>query len=508
VKLGGRPLAAAKIVEAPSDGGYSLEAKVPWSALPKSRTVRIGYRGAVFFHDADASSRPETVIGTSEKRDYAHLPPLSLAPELALGSGLLRERNIQAAPSQNLLANVVGDALDERVLVYGPYLVVLGPGYREGRQYYYRDLEGTLLGFEVKDVTGDGRDDFFIKKRVQGSKGWVEVAEVLSYHGGSETPEPVFAQELRLAIGDDAMIENELRITGRGRGTQISLRATKARGIDQGSFARESNTGAEPVLLPWGEVTGQTFEFRDGRFVVRGETKGRGASAPAPAAAPRARPEPRPRGASWAKAAAQADPDGVYAHYKKQRDVRGKAKFDLRANLAEGAGKERVVVHDRDLVVFGEEFLGGRGFAAVELVAFARGADIKKLSTRDITRDGKQELVIEGVIESPMPDDLGGGVMKREVVMVYKVVGQQLERVFAAEVARNVGDKRVEATLRFTEGRIIELSPGRASGYSERTYPWRQKTTPDGGFEPLVLPWSGIDKVRLRFDGQKFARID
>ena len=159
VKLGGRPLAAAKIVEAPSDGGYSLEAKVPWSALPQSRTVRIGYRGAVFFHDADASSRPETVIGTSERRDYAHLPPLSLAPELALGSGLLRERNIQAAPSQNLLANVVGDALEERVLVYGPYLVVLGPGYREGRQYYYRDLEGTLLGFEVKDVTGDGRDD-------------------------------------------------------------------------------------------------------------------------------------------------------------------------------------------------------------------------------------------------------------------------------------------------------------------------------------------------------------
>jgi hypothetical protein len=212
-----------------------------------------------------------------------------------------------------------------------------------------------------------------------------------------------------------------------------------------------------------------------------------------------------PKGASWQKASGP-EVSKVYAHYKKQRKVRGRPRFDLSADLAEGKEAERLVIHNRDLVVFGPGFRGGRGFAAVELESFEKASDIRKVTTRDVTGDGKDEIVIEGLIHSPMPADLGGGTMRREVVMIYKLEGGQFERIFAAELARNIGNKRVEARISFPGRKTIVLKPGRARGYDEGTYPWRQKMSPEGDFEPLLLPWGGVAQVRVKYDGKRFTR--
>ena len=156
--------------------------------------------------------------------------------------------------------------------------------------------------------------------------------------------------------------------------------------------------------------------------------------------------------------------------------------------------------------MFGSGFKGGRGFAAVELASFEKAGDVKKVSTRDVTGDGKDEIVVRGLIRSPMPDDLGGGDMRREVVMIYKLAGGQFDRVFAAELARHIGSKRVEAKMAFVGKKAIQLKPGRAVGYDEGTYPWRQKMAPEGDFEPLLLPWGGVEKVKLTYDGRRFTR--
>jgi hypothetical protein len=510
VKQCGVPVPGAKIVEAPSGGGYTLEALIPWRAIPKSATLRVGYRGAIFLHDADSSRVPETVIGTADSHAYSDLPPISMAAELSLGSGLLRKRNIVSAPKQNLLANVVGDKLLERVLVYDRYLVILGPGYRGGAQYYFRDLEakagrGDLIAFQVKDLTGDGRSDLLIRKRVRGAKGSVEVMEILSYHPGGETPTAIFAQEVVLDLGGKK-VANEVRLVGGGRQTRITLAPGKSEGVDPSRFRQVSNTGANPVLVPWGSIASQTYGLRDGRFVVIDEKtqEATGSSVQLPGPSPSS--SPSPKGASWQNKPA-GDAAAVYAHYKKQRNVSGRARFDLSADLAEGDDKERLVIHGRDLVVFGSGFRGGRGFAAVELASFEKAADIQKVTTRDLTRDGKHEILIRGVIRSPLPEDLGGGSMRREVIMVYKASGAQFERIFAAELARNVGNKRVEAKLTFKKGKYaIQLEPGRAKGYDEGTYPWRQKDGSEGDFEPLLLPWGGIKRVLLHFDGTRFVR--
>jgi hypothetical protein len=199
-------------------------------------------------------------------------------------------------------------------------------------------------------------------------------------------------------------------------------------------------------------------------------------------------------------------PEQVYAHYKKQRDVTGAPRWDLSVDLAEDDQKERLVVHHRDLVVFGPGFREGRGFAAVTLTNFERDSDLESVTTRDVTGDGKHEMVVKGVLRSTLPDDLGGGEALLEVVFVYELKAGQFDRIFAAQVGRRVGQKRVNATLSFGTGGNIELRPGKAVGYAQDTYPWLQKSDPDGEVEPLLLPWGGIDRVRLRYDGRKFVR--
>jgi hypothetical protein len=518
VKEGSRKIGGAEIVEAPQKGGYSLEAKIPWSAIPESKTIRVGYRGALFVHDADSGGSVETILGTAESRAYAELPPISTAPELALGSGLLRERNITAAPRYNLIADLVGDDLFERVLVYDRFLVILGPGYRGGEQYYYRDL-GTadVPLFQLADLTGDGRAEALVRRRIAGPKGGVEVLEVLGYQGDSETPSSLFAQEVAVTLDDGAEIENEVKISGSGTRTRITISAGKASGIDHGS--PESITGATPVLAPWGPVTSQTFAVKDGEIVLASEKRREADVEPEPdgpppdrvahdAPSPKPKPEPA-KVAVWTKSqSSDGDVDRVYALYKKQRKVSDEPRWDHSADLVGGGDKERLVVHGRDLVVFGPGFREGRGFSALTLSSFENDEDITSVSVKDVNRDGHAEIVVRGEIRTPLPDDLGEGEIHRDVVFLYMVKGEVIERVFAAEVGRRVGDDRIESKITFLKkGKFhIELKPGKAVGYTEDTYPWKQKTAPEDGVEPILLPWGGIDKVRLRYDGSVFAR--
>ncbi len=468
------PIAGARVVEAPSPNGWSIEAAIPWKTIPRSDVVRVGYRGALVVHDVDGA-REETVLASADSLAYASLPPLSTEPELSLGAGLLREKGLTAAPLYNLLADVVGDKRLERVLVYDRYLAILGPGYRDGQQYFYRDLGTTeLVRFEVDDVTGDGRGDFIVRKRA----GAAELVEVLSYHGDSETPEEVFSQSLAP--------RDTIRV-GHGKGAKIAVTI---------------------------DGTTKTFAFRDGKFALdagsdeSASTPPPSLPVPAPAPAPISPPPPPPPSSPPPPAKPKKDPNGpdtnaVYNLYKQKRGVTGKARFDFQADVAEDGAKERVVVHGSDVVVFGPGFRGGRSFAAVTLGVDA--ADIEDVSAKAVSGTGKSDIVVRAKMRAPLPDDLGPGEMVRAVVMVFAVRDSSIDRVFAAEVGRRVGDKHVEDKLTLGSG-TIEITPGRATGYDEQSYPWKQKDAPDGGFEPLLLPWGGIARVKLKFDGKEFVR--
>jgi len=398
----------------------------------------------------------------------------------------------------------------ERILVYDRFLVVLGPNYRDGTQYYFRDLavdadEGMLPEFELRDLTGDGRDDILLRRRMKGSDGEVEAVEVLSYHGGGETLEPVFAHEVKLKLTAGGTIENRVEVRGSGSRTRIIVHAGKDEGMNRARFERASNTGGLPVLVPWGAVASQTHELKNGKFVVGDETSKKPVRVVEAAPAPR-RPSPKRPPPKRVAESSSAKMKRVYDLYKKRAKVSGRPRFDISANFAEGEQSERLVVHRRDLVLFGPGIRDGRAFAATTLSAFEKDGDLKKVESHDVTGDGRHEIIVRGVVRAKMPKDLGGGELLREVVYIYALRRGALERIFGAELGRVVGSKSVRAKLSLGRGRLT-LKAGQARGYDEKSYPWRQKTEPEAnGFEPLVLPWSGVDRVRLAYDGKVFKR--
>ncbi len=502
-KSRGGAIAGAKVVESPHEGGWSLEASIPWSAFPESARVRIGMRGAIFVHDADGGSAIKNIVGTAPSSSYAQLPPLSTESEQALGDGLMRDKGISSAPKCNLVVDVVGDAMKERVLVFDKYLVVLGPNYRKGTEYYFTEIDGDVTSCEARDVTGDGLADIILKKRFGTGSRTRDVLAIISYANGGEVPQPIFQHEIAISA-DVGSVVNDLTFMPDGGKSAIRLTPGRAQGATAGNWREPTENSWDPALLPWGTVASQLFKFSGGKFEKASEEKQAGVAAPAPRATAVSSAEDGMPKAPPPPSSAELQ-ERVYDSYKKDRGVSGHPRFDLAVDVSGDARAERVLVHDRDIVIFGKGFKGGTGYTYLTLSQFAAASDILEVTARDVTGDGKAEILVRGVQHAPAPANAGGPTMDREVVLVFTLQGDQLRRIFAAETARAVGKKRIAGTIAFKSGEI-QLGPGRATDWNEKSYPFGQDSGPVGGYEPLILPWGGGQPARYKWNGQGFAR--
>ena len=498
----GAAIPSARVVEAPRNGGWSLEASVPWSAFPQAKLVRVGLRGAIFVHDADASATVETIVGTAPSPAYASLPSINTESEQSLFDGLLKEKNLRAGPRYNLLADVAGDAMKERILVFDRWLVVLGSSFRKGSQYYYGDLGvpgDQIPSCEVRDLTGDGQSEIILRKRFVSGSRTREMIQVMSF-GAGEAPLPIFQHELSVST-DAGSVSDDIAFTTDGGKTAIKITPGKATGFNAGNYREPTETAYDPVILPWGTVASRTYKFNGKEFSKSGEEKQSPSAAPVAASAmdatlPKAPPPP----------SAGELQEKVYDLYKRDRGVSGRPRFDFAADLAGDKQAERVLLHERDLVIFGKGFKGGTGYTFLTLSPFATPADILDVSARDVTGDGKVEILVKGVIHASAPRDAGGGTVDREVVMIYQLATDGLKRIFSAEIARSIGKKRVQGTIGFGgKGDEIELAPGKSVEWTEKTYPFNQDPSAVGGIEPLILPWSTARAVRYRWNGSAFT---
>lgn len=503
----GKTIAGAKVIEAPRSGGWTLEASIPWSAFPPASTTRVGLRGAIFAHDADRSTTIEASVGTAPTASYESLPPVSIESEQALGESL-KAKKIRNVPRFNLIADVAGDALKERVIVFDHVLVVLGPTFRKGAEFFWTDLgvdasAGMLPSCETRDLTGDGQAEIILRKRLGKPKNYREYLQVLQF-GKSDAPTMIFQTEIGI-VTEKGSVANEVRFAADGAKTAITITPGQAKNFDAGNYAESRETSMDPALLPWETIASRTYKWNGSRFVKAGEEKQ--ASTPAPVAAVTTGP------ASQAQAQRPAGPsmsemlERVYGQYKRDRGVTGKPRFSLSADVTGDSGAESVLLHDRDLVVFGNGWKGGTGFTYMSLGQFAKGTDISDVSTTDLTGDGKAEIIVKGKIQGATTNE---GQMSRDVLFVYQMVdGEGLKRVFAVETARSMGRKRVEGTVKFVKagrGTDIEVSSGKAIEWNGGNYPFMQDTGPVGGVEPLILPWSNLPPVRYRWKTNGFSK--
>lgn len=498
----------AKVVEAPRKGGWSLEASIPFAAIAGASTTRIGLKGGVFVHDADGSSTVEAIAGTTSKLDT--LAALLTTAEQSLVDGLVKDKKL-GEPTFDLVANVTGDALTERVTVFSQHLTVVGPGFRKGTEFYWNDMavSGSTMTVErvqTKDLDGDGRDELVLLKRFtkSGQKTKRDVLQVMTFSGG-ETAEVAFQHEVGIENAKGS-IKNEVAFTTDGGKPALVIKPGVAKGLEEKSYDEATEGSFDPVLLPWGTIDSQTYKWKGKTLTkVAEKTHAKPALEPAKPIEGKA-PSPPSTGPEKATTKPKEhNSDKVLELFKKDRKATGTPKHDLRADCAEGSETERIVVFGRDLAVFGPGFKGGTSYVFMTLPV-AAASDLKSVAVKDVTGDGKAEIVVRGILKAKGPNKED---VDREIEFVYRVSSEGVKRVFAAEISRTIGKQSIVGAIAYAAAksdRRVVLSAGKAVGFTKESYPFNQDASGVGGIEPLLLPWSDKKELRYRWTGSAFDK--
>jgi hypothetical protein len=524
----GAVVRGAKIVEAPASGGLHVEAQIPWSAFPEAAKVRVGLRAAVTYTDASSPGSVSAILGTSPGKSGRALPAFLLEAEEGLESQLRKPNGIASA-SREAYGNVSGDAMVERVAVFGDSLAIVGPHFRGGKEFYFADLgvkgAGMITRLELIDFDGDGRDEIVIQKRVGTAEKYREVLTVMKV-GTDDTPWQALAQEVGIKTAD-GKIENHVSL----KNGVIELSQGQAEGFDPATYAEPVFDTTGSALLPWEGTTRRTFQWQ-GKAFEKTEDEGGGARrATSRANSSNSRKSSRKKGpasgdrspsgyhgASGDRSEPAAPPaprapssdellDRVYALYRKDRGVgASRPSFDFVTDVAGDSAPERVLVHGKDIVVFGKGFRNGTSYAFIT-VGVNDPKDIVDATARDLTGDGKAEIIVRAVLRTKTSKAFGGIKVDRRALLIYGIEGDTLVRVFGAETSRAVGERQILGAVAFEpaeHGLDIELCPAHALGWTESSYPFPADTAPAGGLEPLLLPWGDSHKRNYHWNGTSY----
>jgi hypothetical protein len=513
----GQDVPGAKLVESDTPGGFAFEAAIPWSTFPEARTMRVGLRSAFRYHDGDgASVRGVLGTGPGSVERPGELLALPTAAEQAVVEGLLGPKNLAAtAPKIDVFSDLAGDERKERVSVFGKFFTICGPGYRGGRQFFWREIAGELASLETRELTGRGKDDLIVRRRVTNGGVVHEMLEVWSVlpeggtgaraERGAHADEPTTVFTAEIGIVDPAAkkrIANAVHVSAKG----IEVSVEPAVGWDAASFREPTAGGEEGILVPWGTVKSRKFTFdkEKGKFAKSEEIAQAGTPAPGTGTGTgTTRDLPTPAVSKSTDLSKQV----MEAYYRDQGVAVGtKARFDIEVHVDGDGRAERVALIGRDIVVLGPGFKGGNGYARMSLTQFADDKDVSELTARDVTGDGAAELVVRGVRYVTTP---AGERVAVEGLFIYQVKGGAISRVFSVETGRELAGKRIQGLVQFVpakggKGFDVDVRPGVARGWTKETYPWPQDK-PGGSIEPLLLPWGGITSVRYAWNGAQFA---
>jgi hypothetical protein len=480
------------IVEGPREQGegYVIEAFIPFRLVPRSELWEQG-RGALRFEDVDSASkgRVETVVSSTPATRAADLPRLALGQgqKDLLGTFLSAQGLSGVEPHFDLRGQVHGDGKPERVVIVDRYVVVYGPGYKQGEAFGYAALPlgmgGGVKSAELVDLTKDGLSELVMVLRQRNELGAREVWSVYALDG--EAPRLTFGIETRKEARG-GFIENTLRVSKKGRGApRIELEVSRA-SLGPDTYQEGRASDVQPILLPWEEVRARTYQHDGARFAMIAERRD-----PKAVTQPTARaPEPRER-------VEEAQPiapsiGAVLALFKQERGLAAseKPRRHLRANLTGGKALEEVFLFGTQLAIVGPDIGAGAGYFAFAVPA-ASTRDVLHLGAADVTRDGRAELFVR--VRQPLGGAQG---VSREVVLVQRFDEEgRFVRVLSVEAFRSRGPEHIANEVKTQRGKLV-ITPGHATGFTPESYPFADE--PVGGVGKLLLPWK--DKpVTYRF---------
>jgi hypothetical protein len=499
--LSGKTVDGAKVIEAPrKGGGYSVEAFVPWSAIPEAKKVRAGLRGALRMYEGDGTTlRAIKASGPGSVESPSQLGYLLIEPEQSLPQALAQKKQTWKDVTFEVSADMTGDAVNERAMFVGRMLYVLGPGFQGGKQWLVMDAGADVVAVDTRDVTGDGKDDLLLTTRI---KAGTTREAIVVYSLASGTPKMVFGHETLVESGANAL-RDKIEWKG-GKKPSVSITYLAPKGWTVDSYKEPIASDLDPILWPWGPVKERTFVWNGGIFAKDKEIaqKAQTPTAPAQPATP-TEPKPVPIAPAGDLVA------GAFKQYAKDKGVEASPRLETDAVMVPGK-KGRAALFQRDLVVA----TGDGGYAVISMQRFTNEKDIKEITAKDLTGDGRDELIVRGLLRAKLT---GAGVEKevlREVMLVYSPKpagkGLALVPVLGVETGRTVGNDYVDSNFRIvtakgtTPGKI-EIMKGSAKGFSASNWPFN-KESPTPGLEPILLPWGKEPSITYAWNGELFAR--
>ena len=500
----GQKVTGAKLVENDTKGGVTFEATLPWNSFAEAALTRVGIRAAFRYHDDGGGILGTGPGGVDKPNDLLALP---IPAEEAVVEGLLNDKGLAGTkPSIDVYADIAGDDRKERISVFGKFFTICGPGYRGGKQFFWREVAGDIVSLQTSSNLLDRKkEELVVRRRVTAGNAVHEVLEIWSIADKKEEPETLFAQEVLIASPDGKKkVTNAMHLGSKS----MELSVEPPTGWDQNSFTEQvAGQGVEPILLPWGAVKSRSFKIENGKVAIASEV----AQAPAGAPGPKTASTPPPSAPADVPTPTVSKPvdmsKQVLEAYMRDAGVAAgtKPKFDLAVNVDGDTKPERVALFGRDLVIMGPGFKAGTGYARLSLAQFSEDKDVSELTARDMDGDGAAELVVRGQRHVKAGDQ----TVDVDAQFIYQVKGGNLARVFSVETGRESGGKRVQGQIQFVpakkgKGFDILVSPGKAVGWTKDTYPWPQDK-PGGPIEPLLLPWGGVSSVRYAWNGAAFA---
>ncbi|MCH2109256.1 MAG: hypothetical protein MK135_08000 [Polyangiaceae bacterium] len=511
-KLNRKNLRTAQVVEKRGTGpwkkGYILEARIPWTELPRSRRLRVGLQARILYLDAERFGKISHRSATSTGRKK-HLPLLTFGGESGLMQTLIERKGLNPRPDREAYGDLTGDGSLEKVALYERYLTIVGSGYLEGKKFYYSRLEvmsaQQVPQLKLLDLTGDRRPEIILSKQVGTEANYREYFQVLQLNDDG-VPQQVFAHEVKIVL-DDRLIKNNVQISGQGAKAQITISQDAYQGFEETTQPPPAlGGGIIDALRPWQRTQEVSYAWRQGTFVEIHRVQGKPVLQSKSTAVPQVATPPLPRPPNPAELQQQ-----VEALYRNDQKADAQpARFDFVTDVAGSASNERVLVIGRDLVVFGKEFLDGRSYTFLRIGVDTED-DLLAVTARDITGDGKAEMIVHARLKTQASEALGGQLVQRQALFIYKVFGTTLRRIFAAETMRELDNQRVIGLVKLEpspRGVQITLAPWRAIGWKKRSYPFPEDRTAAGGLEPLLLPWGSTRERHYQFDGQSYVRVD
>ena len=359
-----RPLRGARLVEGPlqaASSGYVIEAFVPWSSLGRLRRGWQSGRISVRLNDVDSEAHPrperEPSLAPVSRRSLHTLPEIQpTGGEAAMLRRFLASRSLEGTrPWFDARRDMTEDRRPERVLIADRFVLVMGPGYRDGTEFDFFELpvvsRADAADASLVDLTGDGKAELTVRLKQRNERGTRVVWQVYRFGDGGLAP--AFGIEVRKET-DRGFVEADLRL-GRGRPRSIVVEPGSSEGLNASNFSEARAAGLESILLPWSGVSRRSYRWNGERFSVVEEVRASPGRSSSPASSHQAADRSR------RTRSAPAATSNLMTEYRRRAGIAdsARARHSLTANLAEGREPEQLSVFGSTLVVVGEGFRRG-----------------------------------------------------------------------------------------------------------------------------------------------------